>query len=473
MNDFDIVSIRLSTQTEEFAYRTPMKFGGRVVRDVSLVHVSCAITNRVGQSGLGLGSMTMGVAWAWPSKQLDSSQTLSIIVELADDLVRSLNAICGDGAQTPEFLASLSLQDLEVTCEGHPMRICHSLRHLLDKLAERLQKKYGLSEPIPPLARLLAASPLQAAIFDAHGKAAEMSSFAMLGPEFLEEDLSAYLGSEFSGKRLNQFVLATPAAEMPLYHLVGALDPLDSNELETSIDDGLPNTLLQWIQRDGLTHLKIKLDGADVEWDLTRILRVNEIASQAIDGRKTKTSGDFQFSLDFNERCENEEYLLRLFDRLEAKSPVAFSRIAYVEQPTHRDLHLHPHNTMHRVAARLPVVIDESLIDYESLLLAREQGYSGVAIKACKGHADALLMAAAAQHHKMFLCVQDLTCVGISFLHSASLTAHLPGAAAIEGNGRQYCPAANTGWEEKFPGMFEVRGGRLPTAQLAGPGLGY
>ena len=39
-----------------------------------------------------------------------------------------------------------------------------------------------------------------------------------------------------------------------------------------------------------------------------------------------------------------------------------------------------------REAAKLrPVVIDESLTDLESLLLAREMGYTGVALKACKG----------------------------------------------------------------------------------------
>ena len=40
---------------------------------------------------------------------------------------------------------------------------------------------------------------------------------------------------------------------------------------------------------------------------------------------------------------------------------------------------------MHEAAKLKPVVIDESLIDYESLLLSRELGYSGVALKACKG----------------------------------------------------------------------------------------
>jgi phosphoribosylcarboxyaminoimidazole (NCAIR) mutase len=103
---------------------------------------------------------------------------------------------------------------------------------------------------------------------------------------------------------------------------------------------------------------------------------------------------------------------------------------------------------MHEAAKLRPVVIDESLVDLESLMLAREMGYSGAALKACKGQAQALLMAAAAQKHKMFLCVQDLTCPGASLIHSAGLAAHVPGVAAIEANSRQYVPAANAGWEK-------------------------
>ena len=45
--------------------------------------------------------------------------------------------------------------------------------------------------------------------------------------------------------------------------------------------------------------------------------------------------------------------------------------------------------------------------------VGRELGYSGVALKACKGHSEALLMGAAAQKYGMFLCVQDLTCPGL------------------------------------------------------------
>ena len=96
-----------------------------------------------------------------------------------------------------------------------------------------------------------------------------------------------------------------------------------------------------------------------------------------------------------------------------------------------------------------------------------------MALKACKGHTEALLLAAAAQKFGMFLCVQDLTCPGYSFLHSASLAARIPGVAAIEGNGRQYCPAANKSWAPPVPAMFDIKDGTVGTAALDGFGLGF
>src|SRR5207244_9430768 len=127
---------------------------------------------------------------------------------------------------------------------------------------------------------------------------------------------------------------------------------------------------------------------------------------------------------------------------------------------------------MHEASRIRPVVIDESLIDLESLQLAREMGYTGAALKACKGQSQSLLLAAAAQKFGMFLCVQDLTCPGASLIQSASLAAHVPGVAAIESNARQYCPAANKPWEARFPGMFRITDGTMATGLLTGAGLG-
>ncbi|MFN9911211.1 MAG: hypothetical protein ACK53L_01425, partial [Pirellulaceae bacterium] len=116
------------------------------------------------------------------------------------------------------------------------------------------------------------------------------------------------------------------------------------------------------------------------------------------------------FSLDFNEACPNEDYVIDFIERIDRLSRTAIERLQYIEQPSHRDLKSRKEVTMHRVSRLKPVVIDESLVDMESLLTARQLGYTGIALKACKGISESLLMAAAARHFGMFLCVQDLTC---------------------------------------------------------------
>src|SRR5262249_33113526 len=181
---------------------------------------------------------------------------------------------------------------------------------------------------------------------------------------------------------------------------------------------------------------------------------------------------DWRYSLDFNEGCPNVEYLLEFLRRVREATPSGFDRILYIEQPTARDLRRDRTNVMHEAATLRPVVIDESLTDLESLLLAREMGYTGVALKACKGQTQAMLMAAAAKKHGMFVCVQDLTCPGASLIHSAGIAARVPGNAGIEANARQFVPSANRSWESRFPGLFTIRDGYMHTGQLTGRGLG-
>src|SRR6185295_7339175 len=101
------------------------------------------------------------------------------------------------------------------------------------------------------------------------------------------------------------------------------------------------------------------------------------------------------YCLDFNERCPNVEYLLDFEHGVKAKAPAAFDRVQYIEQPTARDLAANRRNTMFEAAKLRPVVIDESLTGLDTLLLAREMGYTGVALKACKGQSQTLLLAAA------------------------------------------------------------------------------
>ena len=304
---------------------------------------------------------------------------------------------------------------------------------------------------------------------DAYGKAHQLSCYHTYGGEFLDNDLGRFLGSDFKGVKIEDHVMKEPVASLPLYHLVGALDPLFNQDVVKPVGDGLPETLGEWVLFNGLTHLKIKLNGDDLGWDVGRVVGVEKAAEVA---QKQRGQSTWHYSLDFNEKCKNVEYLLEFLEQVKEKSPAAFSRIAYIEQPTGRDLKASRANVMHAASKQIPVVIDESLLDLESLLMAREMGYTGAALKACKGQSQSVVLASAARHMKMFLCVQDLTCPGASLIQSASLAAHVKGVSAIEANSRQYCPAANTPWENNFPGIFKITNGSMQTSCLNGVGLG-
>lgn len=445
----DIRILRVDTNTEEYAYRTPMKFGGRVVTNVILRNVVIEVETRGGRRARGFGSMPVGNVWAWPSQEVPPDKTLQAMVLF--------------GSQFQSWLG-------EYKGTGHPLEITEEWSSAYDYVARSVEEHLRLSERMPRLAQLVAASPFEAALHDAYGRSLEQNSYNVLSKDFVNADLSHHLSAEFRGEYLDQYTYREPRPRMPLYHLVGALDPLTDADIKERLNDGLPETLPEWITFNGLTHLKIKLNGDDLRWDVERVLAIHAVTAET---QRKRGCDRWFYSADFNERCQNVEYVLEFLTRIKERSPEAFERLQYIEQPTHRDLRAHPENRMHRAAEIKPVVIDESLVDFESLLLSREMGYSGVALKTCKGHSEALLMAAAAQKYKLFLCVQDLTCPGYSFLHSASLAARIPGVAAIEGNARQYCPAANRGWEDRYPSMFRITDGTVGTAVLNGVGLGF
>lgn len=447
MKPTDIQLKNVSCATSRHDYRTPMKFGGRVVVDVTVMNVTVNVETRDGRSGEGTGSMPMGNAWAWPSHSVPNDKTLAAMVRLAERLVVEADR-CSE--------------------VGHPLEITHALAPSHERIAAEVVDEMGLEEPMPRLAQLVAASPVEAAIHDAYGQVLGENSYNLLGPDFANTDIAHYLTDEFAGEYLDRYTLRTPKPRMPLYHLVGALDPLTDADIGERINDGLPETLGEWIQADGLTHLKIKLNGDDLDWDVARVVAIERVAAEA---QAVRGCDQWHYSLDFNEKCADVQYVLDFLARVGEQSPAALERAQYIEQPTHRDLESNMENRMHEAAKIKPVVIDESLVDFRSLQLARELGYSGVALKACKGQSEALLMGAAARKYGLFLCVQDLTCIGASFLHSASLSARIPTIAAIEGNGRQYCPAGNAGWDQTYPGMFQISDGTVETTCLVGNGL--
>jgi len=434
----------LTFSYEEFLYRAPYKFGGVPVDRATILNVNVAVRTRDGKTAKGFGSMPLGNVWSFPSREMSYSATLNAMRSLAERIAKITSG-------HKEF--------------GHPIDINAALEPEYLKAAAEISKALTFAAPIPKLCTLVTASAFDAAIHDAFGKIHNRSCYQTYGRDLAPRDLSSYLNADFKGEYLDRYILPKPKPQIAMFHSVGGADAVLPSELKERISDGLPETLAEWINFNSLTHIKIKLQGEDLKWDIERTVNIDRVASEV--GPKVA----WRYCVDFNERCPNVEYVLEYLRKVKEMTPAGFDRILYLEQPTARDLKANRQNVMHEAAKLRPVVIDESLTDLESLLLAREMGYTGVALKACKGQSQAMLMAAAAQKYKMFLTVQDLTCPGASLIHSVGIAARVPGVAGVEANSRQYMPAANKPWEKRFPGLFIVKDGTLRTESLNGRGL--
>jgi L-alanine-DL-glutamate epimerase-like enolase superfamily enzyme len=441
----DVRVVDIQPTFEEFFYRTPYMFGGRKVDRVTMLNVSCEVESRSGKRAKGFAAMSMGNQWAFPSQKMNYDQTLGAMTRLANRI------------------GEITRADKEY---GHPVDLNHALEPQWLSAAAEVSKIDP--EPIPKLCTLVVGSPFDAAISDAYGKLHGRSSYAIYGKDLMRYDLGHYLGDEFKGETLQRYIGERPRPFVYLFHSVGAADPLTPAEVKAPLTDGLPNSFEEWIGFSGLERVKIKLNGGDAQADLSRILAIDRITTQVQNKREMK---QWFYCLDFNERCPNVQYLMEILRKVKEATPAGFERIQYVEQPTQRNLRADRENVMHEAAKLRPVVIDESLTDLETLLLAREMGYTGIALKACKGQTQSMLMAAAGQKFGMFLCVQDLTCPGAALVHSVGIAGHVPGVAGVEANARQYVPSASKAWEPKYPGLFQVRNGRLNSGQLTGPGL--
>jgi L-alanine-DL-glutamate epimerase-like enolase superfamily enzyme len=432
---------------EDYLYRAPYKFGGKEVDRVTMLNVHCRVHSRQGKTAMGFAAMPLGNVWSFPAPDIPYDTTLEAMKLLAAKIARI----------TQDFREF-----------AHPLDINYVLEPEYLKAAAETTSEMKLSRPVPKLCTLVTASPVDASLHDAFGRLHGLNSFQVCGRDFVAYDLAHYLNTEFRGEFLDPYIQRTATPRIRMYHSVGASDPLTPAEVRKPIHDGLPESLEEWIPYSGVTAFKIKLNGSDLAWDVDRVAAIDRVAVAAQARRGLK---EWLYSLDFNERCPNVQYLLEFDRQLRGKAPTAFDRVQYVEQPTARDLAANRQNTMFEAAKLRPVVIDESLTGLDALLMAREMGYTGVALKACKGQSQTLLLAAATEKYKMFRCVQDLTCPGAALVHSVGIAAHVPGVTSLEANAREYVPAANRGWEKKFPGIFNVRDGFLNTAGLDGPGL--
>ena len=447
--DTDIRLVNIEPIFEDEEFRTPLKFGTGVIRAITSLTVKATVENRAGNCGEGLGNILLSDIWGYPSAEMSHEARDRAMREVAE-----------------RFCALL----LENSRFGHPLDLYLDAKPELKRIADEVSRDLGATTPMPLLGALVCASPCDAALHDAFGNANGICSYDGYGPEFCERDLSAWLGSEFAGKYVANYLNPSYQPSMPIFHLVGGMDKLRRSEVtEDDPDDGMPVSLEEWIERDGIFCFKVKLNGKDIDWDVARTVEVAEVIAE---NAHLMGADRFYLSTDSNEQNESPETVIEYAEKLKAASPMAYEALLYFEQPTERDLSVHRFD-MSEVARYKPVVVDEGVTDVEMLKLAEELGWSGVGLKTCKGHSSSLLYAAYANEHKMVVTVQDLTNPGLSLIHSAGLAARINTLMGFEYNSRQYLPWASPKLREKHRDLFTVNDGVVRTDSLSETGLGY
>jgi len=448
--------IRILDVEVHFRYKTfraALKFGGSVrgpsARAGADLHVSALVETKDGKRGEGHAAMVLGSAWSWPSQAVSSAMVTEAMRGLA---VRFGGELC----KRKEY--------------AHPIEHAMETEPLLFELADEIVEQMKLEEPMPRMCALVAAAPFDAALHDAFGIANEIDSYAGLGPDHLSFDLSRYLGPAFAGKYPSQYVKPTYPRSIPVFHLVGGLDKLTRSELaDDDPDDGYPNCLEDWIARDGVYCLKIKLRGNDMDWDVDRTLSVERVAREELAKLGVR---ELYLTADANEMCPDAEFVVEYLTKVRERSPAVFDAIIYLEQPTTRNVFENPID-LSSAAQLKPVLLDEGLSSLEAMDEALRQGYTGVALKTCKGQTNSLLMLAKASEAGIPYAVQDLTLTGIGLIQSAGFAARISTIKGFEANARQFCPEASAREEHAHPGIFRARNGQLDLRSIQGGGFGY
>ena len=429
--------------------RIPLRFGTEVVEEIECLRVKVAVENRSGSRDEGWGEVPFNVQWIWPDEISPGERTQVM----------------------KEFAARLAADLMTYGVEGHALDIGWLV---LGEYLEDARREFNSGRPgeaaLPPRAAVAVFSAFDIAIHDAYGRVNGVPTYAAYQGEFFNHSLSYYLQSadiesgRFEGLYPADFFRMEPRRHLKVWHLVGGDDPLSAGDLDGGHpDDGYPVLLGDWIRRDGLNCLKVKLFGGSLDDDLSRIAEVGRIAL---------TERVSWLSVDFNCTVGDTQYMVELLDRLRRDFPQIYAMLLFVEQPfpeTAVEMELN----VGTASELKPLFLDEALTHWGVIPRAKRLGWSGAALKTCKTQTAAVLSGCVARMYGMALMVMDLTNPMISALAHAALAAHTPTLMGFESNAPQYYPAVSLPEEGIHPGIFRRRRGEIDVATLSGNGMGY
>ena len=243
----------------------------------------------------------------------------------------------------------------------------------------------------------------------------------------------------------------TPRLEFPGCVVVGKSDDLAAH-------------LGHWVRQRGYQRVKLKLSGTDNAADAARTIEVYRELREL--GVQTPW-----ISVDTNEANPDASSVLDYLERLRAADADAYAALAYLEQPTARDIRRQPFDW--RPVTRLkPVLLDEGLTDLAGLADAAAQGWSGLALKDVQRARLRVGCGSLGYETRSDLALQDLTNPGYSAIHAALFGAFTPTINGVELNSPQFTPEANAECLPSLACLLEPRDGvhRLPSQIPVGLG---
>ncbi len=436
--------------------RLPFRFGVVTLTEATEAYVRARVELEGGGGGWGSAAEMLAPKWFDKDPSLSNAQNV-------EQLRLSLRVASG------------------LYCEGRlartPFRLFADSYHF--QLAECGRRALN------PLVAGYGPALLDRAVLDAVCRARGISFYDAIRNNVPGIDPGHFL-PEFAGFDVDAFLSGLePARTIHARHTVGLVDPITAAERRDRLDDGLPETLEEVVAAYGHTYFKLKV-GGDVAADLARLTAIAGV----LDARPER----YFVTLDGNEQFEGVDEVVELWEAM-ARTP-SLSRLVdavlFIEQPIARKIALR--HDMKSLAARRPVIIDESDADLDAFVEARAVGYRGVSSKTCKGFYKSLLNAARcarwnaeAGRPTYFMSAEDLTTqAGIALQHDLALVTLL-GLTHVERNGHHYVAgmaarppaeqrafvAAHADLYAAVDGVVRVRidGGRLAIGSLACPGF--
>jgi L-alanine-DL-glutamate epimerase-like enolase superfamily enzyme len=438
--------------------RLPFRFGVTTITHAAQAIVRVRIALADGRTGTGVAAESLGAKWFDKNPALTDAQNYDQLrqsLQLAIDLYRAR------GFDTPFGLFAATYPEQHARAAG-----------------------LGLN----PLIASYGPALLDRAVLDAIGRVlglpfADMirRNIAGIAPTPLAPDLAGFDWPSFLAE-------PRPGASIAVRHTVGLSDPITTADQRPGerVDDGLPETLQEVVQRYRGRYYKLKVSGA-IEADAARLTRIASVLD---------SSGiDYRVTLDGNEQYEDVEGVLALWRRMGETPALArlMAAILFIEQPIKRSAALG--RSVAALASERPLIIDESDGELSSFPEAVSLGYAGVSSKLCKGLYKSIINAAriavlnqAAQRPVHFLSSEDLTTwPGVSVQQDTALVSLL-GPSHVERNahhfidGMSFAPRAEQdAFLAAHPRLYErsesgtvrlrIRDGQIAIGSLDCPGF--